>query len=116
MTAAASLHIRRSGGSHLCYSTRESPGGTLGAARRSPRPRTSMRTDHCRLLVLGVAFLLAIPARGADGEPLPKGAKARLGPEGLVFRSGGRVTLLPDGKTLLLPDGTNGIRRFDALT
>ena len=75
-----------------------------------------MRTDSCRPLIFSAAVLLASHARGADEGPLPKGAIARFAPEGLVFRSGGRVTLLPDGKTLLLPDSTNGIRRFDAIT
>lgn len=75
------------------------------------------------VLLTAAALLCALSAGAADppaadppaSDPLPKGAKVKLGSEGLQFRSGGRVALLPDGKTLLLPD-TNGFRRFDATT
>jgi len=75
-----------------------------------------MRTTLSRLVCCVAVLALAIPVHGADEESLPKGAIIQLRPKGLVFRFGGRVTLLPDGKTLLLPDTSNNIRRFDAST
>lgn len=75
-----------------------------------------MRTTLSRLLGCVAILVLAIPVRGAEKESLPEGAIIQLRPKGLVFRFGGRVTLLPDGKTLLLPDPSNTIRRFDVRT
>jgi WD40 repeat protein len=65
-----------------------------------------------RRVCYSVALLIlapALPALAADkdafGDPLPEGAKARLGTAAMVFRaSGGRITVLPpDYKTFLVP-------------
>ena len=65
-----------------------------------------------------LALLLLAPAlaRAADnGDPLPDGAKARLGTARLRAQSYGTSILSPDGKTLYSA-GANGLFRLDPAT
>ncbi|MBM3980179.1 MAG: WD40 repeat domain-containing protein [Planctomycetes bacterium] len=74
-------------------------------------------TAH-RIALLALAVLAAGTSLRAQpaAPPLPDGAKVRIAPTGLAFRSNARVTLLPDGKTVLVPKDGGGVRRFDAIT
>ena len=83
-----------------------------------------MAGRFCQLPVLAIALFLVLPARGQEkpkdasqDAPLPKGAKLRLGGNGLRFRFNPSICLLPpDYKTVLVPTVTDGVREFDVAT
>lgn len=67
-----------------------------------------------------VAFLcvrMSVAAEPPGDDPLPKGAKLRLGSDRPSYRVSPTGALLPpDYKTFLIPDAQLGFRRFDAST
>jgi WD40 repeat protein len=79
-----------------------------------------MTTRLLRLPLLGAALSLALSAPAADppADPLPKGAKARLGTTRMrdATNSGWNgAALTPDGKFLVGPS-QNGLTKFDVTT
>jgi WD40 repeat protein len=70
-------------------------------------------------LVAGLALALAAPlaAQGPKDDPLPKGARLRLGGPGLVLPGAQTVTLLPpDYKAFAVPEGHDALRAYDLAT
>jgi WD40 repeat protein len=74
---------------------------------------------HPHLALLGLVLLLGTRAGAAEptNDPLPEGAKLRLGSDRLVYRYGPHGLVLgPDCKTFLTPDRTSKFLRLDAVT
>jgi WD40 repeat protein len=99
--------------------------------RVPPHPEAlPMRANLIRLPVLAAAIGLAIsggsrppfaaaqePKQEPKDDPLPKGAKVRLGGVPTSFRYVPAYSLLPpDYKTVLLADLQGGLRRYDVTT
>jgi WD40 repeat protein len=68
-----------------------------------------------RASLLGLLVLPVLPARGADGDELPKGAKVRLGDTQLLLRLGGvaPTPFPPDYKTFAMRDERGELRFID---
>ena len=56
------------------------------------------------------------PGHDLDGEPLPRGALARLGSRRLRHDEGYKTLILPDNKTLISSGRQSGVRLWDADT
>jgi WD40 repeat protein len=71
------------------------------------------------LSALGIAFVLVAAGRAQDnqpakGDPLPEGARARIGGGGLTLRVAGSYTLLPpDYNLVMLPDTATQFGLYD---
>lgn len=77
-----------------------------------------MRRHTLRIPVLGAALLLAAGARADEpADPLPKGAKLRLGNARLAFRfAPAFAPVPPDYATIALADARDKLRRLDLAT
>jgi WD40 repeat protein len=77
---------------------------------------TSLRSTFLVAVVV-LCVQVSVAAEPSDDDPLPKGAKLRLGSDRLTYRAvSGAALLPPDYKTFLIADRPLGFRRYDAIT
>lgn len=82
-----------------------------------------MSTKPLSFMLVAAALFSCYPLQGTEpvadnkDEPLPKGAKLRLGNDRLSFRFAPGFTLVPPSYTeLLIPEVSGGVRHFDVST